>query len=73
MMEAVKYCDTIIASDSRSLLQRIEMKSPGTTDIREALQSVHGHSTLWSWNPANISPERKIAVLIAGKMQPSTT
>ncbi len=61
MLEAVqwvktnqKYGDTIICSDSRSLLQSIEMESPVTADICEILRSVHGHTYI-HWVPSHIN------------------
>ncbi len=67
MMEAAqwietkqKYDDTIICSDSPSLLQIIEMESPSTNEICEALRSVHGHTYIhWVPSHSNISGKWK--------------
>ncbi len=68
MMEAVnwivenqKHDDTIICTDSRSLLQSIESELPDTNEIRKGLQSVSGHTYL-HYVPGHINiPGNEIA------------
>jgi ribonuclease HI len=52
MLENQKYDDTVICSDSQSLLTSIDTLNPDTNDIRSMLDSLHG-KTYFHWVPGH--------------------
>ena len=54
MLENQRYADTVICSDSQSLLTSIDSMTPDTTDIRADLDKLYG-TTYIHWIPSHIN------------------